>query len=164
MKCSHCAGRREFLKTGVKTICGASLVAALPSFLGACNQAPLTTETGPSTTIPGSANGIYTFNFTDYPALQTPGGSILVTINAASGPKSVYITRVDSATVDTVSSICTHAGCQINAYNSATQQYDCPCHGSIFTASGAVIQGPAVTPLPSYPSVLTGTGIEVTVL
>jgi len=43
------------------------------------------------------------------------------------------------------SAICTHAGCQVEY---ASGMLLCPCHGSEFDAStGAVIQGPAVTPL-----------------
>lgn len=35
---------------------------------------------------------------------------------------------------------CTHQGCEVNAY--ATQLV-CPCHGSEFTNTGKVLQGPA---------------------
>ena len=43
------------------------------------------------------------------------------------------------------SAVCTHAGCQVEY---ASGMLVCPCHGSEFDAStGAVIQGPAVTPL-----------------
>jgi len=43
------------------------------------------------------------------------------------------------------SAVCTHAGCQVEY---ASGMLVCPCHGSEFDAStGAVIHGPAVTPL-----------------
>ena len=113
--------------------------------------------------IANSPSGIYSFDFTDYPALQTPGGSIQATIQATSGTKSVFVTRVDENTVDTVSTVCTHAGCTLNSYDSSTEQYDCPCHGSVFAADGSVVTGPATTPLPSYAAVLTSSGIQVTI-
>ena len=49
-----------------------------------------------------------------------------------------------------LSAVCTHAGCQVSFQAGASGgQLVCPCHGSVFDAkTGAVIQGPAVTPLP----------------
>lgn len=35
---------------------------------------------------------------------------------------------------------CTHQGCEVNAY---TTQLICPCHGSEFSTSGKVLNGPA---------------------
>ncbi len=51
----------------------------------------------------------------------------------------------DAAGVFAVSRICTHLGCIIQP--SATG-FDCPCHGSKFTAGGTVIGGPAPKALP----------------
>ncbi|HEY4690341.1 MAG TPA: ubiquinol-cytochrome c reductase iron-sulfur subunit [Anaerolineae bacterium] len=45
---------------------------------------------------------------------------------------------------------CTHLGCRvaIRDYNSQPNQiFECPCHGSRFDASGAVLRGPAERPL-----------------
>ena len=54
--------------------------------------------------------------------------------------------RDDDGVVHAVSPVCTHLYCQV-AFNAAERSWDCPCHGSRFGVDGAVLQGPAVSPL-----------------
>jgi cytochrome b6-f complex iron-sulfur subunit len=50
-----------------------------------------------------------------------------------------------------MSAICTHAGCTVNVVTSLGQpSLNCPCHGSAFSANGAVTRGPAAVPLQHY--------------
>jgi len=56
--------------------------------------------------------------------------------------------RDPSGKTTLVSATCTHLGCQV-AWNTAEKTWDCPCHGSRFQPGGAVISGPAESPLPS---------------
>jgi nitrite reductase/ring-hydroxylating ferredoxin subunit len=53
--------------------------------------------------------------------------------------RSVAVFR-DPAGVWAVSTVCTHLGCIVKA---APEGFECPCHGSRFTADGAVTKGPA---------------------
>lgn len=45
-----------------------------------------------------------------------------------------------------ISAICTHLGCTV-ARDPNGGGFHCPCHGSVFTADGKVIGGPAPRPL-----------------
>jgi nitrite reductase/ring-hydroxylating ferredoxin subunit len=57
--------------------------------------------------------------------------------------------RDESGKLFLVSAECTHLKCMV-AWNSDEKSWDCPCHGSRFTFSGKVINGPANKDLPSY--------------
>ncbi len=48
-----------------------------------------------------------------------------------------------------LSSICTHQGCTVS-YDSGSNNLPCPCHGSVYSTSGSVLQGPANAPLKKY--------------
>lgn len=54
--------------------------------------------------------------------------------------------RDEKGTIHLVKTTCTHMGCGLT-WNSAERSWDCPCHGSRFSYSGEVLDGPAVNPL-----------------
>ncbi len=60
--------------------------------------------------------------------------------------KKVAASRDEKGRLTVLDATCTHMGCVV-AWNPAERTWDCPCHGSRFTAQGAVISGPAETPL-----------------
>jgi glycine/D-amino acid oxidase-like deaminating enzyme/nitrite reductase/ring-hydroxylating ferredoxin subunit len=62
------------------------------------------------------------------------------------GGKKVAASKDKDGTVTLLSAICPHLGCVVG-WNHAEQTWDCPCHGSSFTATGKLICGPAETPL-----------------
>jgi glycine/D-amino acid oxidase-like deaminating enzyme/nitrite reductase/ring-hydroxylating ferredoxin subunit len=66
-------------------------------------------------------------------------------VGSGRAQKAVY--RDESGALRAVSARCTHLGC-IVSWNAAEHTWDCPCHGSRFDVDGAVVQGPAVKPLP----------------
>jgi glycine/D-amino acid oxidase-like deaminating enzyme/nitrite reductase/ring-hydroxylating ferredoxin subunit len=54
--------------------------------------------------------------------------------------------RDTTGKIHAVSLTCTHLGCTLK-WNPAETSWDCPCHGSRFTHTGEVIEGPATQPL-----------------
>jgi glycine/D-amino acid oxidase-like deaminating enzyme/nitrite reductase/ring-hydroxylating ferredoxin subunit len=80
-------------------------------------------------------------------ALRTstiPAGEARVVPDGVGGRKGVF--RDDDGTLHSVSLRCTHMRCLLR-FNAAERSWDCPCHGSRFDVDGAVLEGPAVTPL-----------------
>jgi glycine/D-amino acid oxidase-like deaminating enzyme/nitrite reductase/ring-hydroxylating ferredoxin subunit len=64
-----------------------------------------------------------------------------------SGAERTGVYRDDDGVLHAVSMRCTHLGCLVR-FNAAETSWDCPCHGSRFDVDGAVLEGPAVRPLP----------------
>lgn len=52
----------------------------------------------------------------------------------------------ENSEIHLVSATCTHMGCTVS-WNNIENTWDCPCHGSRFTITGEVINGPANTAL-----------------
>lgn len=72
------------------------------------------------------------------PAELAPGEGRIVEIEG----KKVAAGRLDSGELCLLSPVCPHLGCDVQ-WNVAEKSWDCPCHGSRFTAEGRVVNGPA---------------------
>lgn len=59
----------------------------------------------------------------------------------------VYLRSLGGDRYSAVSTRCTHRGCEVEP---ASDRLACPCHGSEFSFTGEVLQGPAELPLPAY--------------
>jgi glycine/D-amino acid oxidase-like deaminating enzyme/nitrite reductase/ring-hydroxylating ferredoxin subunit len=60
--------------------------------------------------------------------------------------KKVAASRDERGRLIVRSAVCTHMGCIVK-WNEAERTWDCPCHGSRFSARGDVLSGPAESPL-----------------
>lgn len=62
------------------------------------------------------------------------------------GLKKVAVYRDETGVCHTCSAICPHLKCVVH-WNSLEKTWDCPCHGSRFSATGEVLNGPATSNL-----------------
>ena len=136
--CAGCQGRRDFLRQGA---------AAIAAFaLAGCGLSETTAPTSLSPT---------TLTLTNYPALNTVGG--VVTLSVDGSP--VAVVRETSTTVAAFSLICPHQG---NTVQKVTNGFYCPGHGATFNIQGAWTGGERTSSLHSYPATLDTTAGTVT--
>lgn len=65
--------------------------------------------------------------------------------------KAVWAVKQADDRVTVFSPMCTHLGCGYR-WEDADHKFKCPCHGSVYDASGKVLGGPAPRPLDVLPS------------
>ena len=66
-------------------------------------------------------------------------------------PKKYVLIRKSETEFIALSAVCTHNGCTVR-FVASTDLLQCPCHGSQFALTGAVLEGPAEAPLQSFPT------------
>lgn len=90
------------------------------------------------------------------------GGSSRLTANLATELTAVGSSKINgnvivvrtaagnaAASFSALSLVCTHQQCTVG-YDATDNDFKCPCHGSEFTVTGAVVQGPATVALTKY--------------
>jgi len=135
--------RKEFL-----TLIGMSTGRiVLASCLGACNQQSVTPAPSPLTVD-------FTLNLNDAAnaPLKNKGGFIY--------NQGVIVAQTTSGIYIAVASTCTHQGQSVN-FQSSNNGFICYAHGSTFSSTGAVTNGPATYPLQQMKTTLTGTMLRV---
>src|SRR5262249_17167548 len=120
MSCKDCLNRRDFLAKSA--LAAAALVA-----IEGCGDGQI----GPHGGVLGAG---VTIALTDFPQLATVGQLV-----AVPGNRAVVRTSAGASAnaFQAFSAVCTHQGCLTEVRNN---RFECPCHGSIFSASGSVIQ------------------------
>lgn len=122
--------RRDLIQ---KIVVGGSIILITPTILSECTKIPA----------PGPGSNKITIDLKNaaYAALNSAGGSMVI--------QSVIIANIGGGNFVALSSVCTHQGCTVG-YSLAANNFPCPCHGSVFSTSGSVVNGPAALPLSSY--------------
>ena len=120
----------------------------------------------PAPTQPSSNNNTakpidYTINITTnpYTSLNTAGGFYVDKTN------NIIIARTNTNPNEflAVSSLCTHQQVTLD-YQASNNRFVCPSppgHGSLFSSTGAVVNGPAASALKQYKTTLTGNSLRI---
>jgi len=136
--------RRSVIRTAGVVVVGTVGAATL----AACGSSDTSTSTPTSTPAAGSAAG--SIKVADIPL----GGGKVYDV------EKVVVTQPKAGEFKAFSAICTHKGCTVAKVENGT--IDCACHGSKFDmTTGAVMAGPASSPLPAKAAKESGGSITV---
>lgn len=123
----------------------------------------------------GQSIGRFPIKISDYPALEYQFGSVRFAfahpLNPGDGPYPFVLTNAGNGEFFAVDTRCSHAGCVVEAFDSAQFAMVCYCHGSEYDLMGNVTRGPATNALFRYQATFDGTdtvtvvvpGIDMTV-
>lgn len=131
--------RREVIQ---KFLLGGTVLVLAPSVLQSCtknNAMDPGMNTGGTPPPAGSTINL-DLSLAENSALTVTGSSKIV--------QNILLINTGNSIV-ALSSICTHQGCTVG-YNPRKGDIECPCYGSVFSTSGSVLVGPAISPLRSY--------------
>lgn len=126
------SSRRDFLISSVKTITAGTIA------LSALDLRKLAAETENS----AYSTSPKTINLSDYPELQNVGGNTMI--------GKVFISKTGENKFIAINTVCTHKKCDVDFTG---EGFECPCHGSTYSLSGKVTNGPATKNLKSYKTV-----------
>lgn len=143
---SSLKSRREFCAFACQA---ASAVAAgtLLTGCGSSSTSPSGADAPQLTSVSAAVSGpTVTLAIAAGSALATVGGAAVI----SSSIGTFLAFRASDTVVNVVTARCTHDACTVSGFQSS--QYVCPCHGSRFTTTGAVVNGPAGSPLSQFAS------------
>jgi cytochrome b6-f complex iron-sulfur subunit len=138
--------RRKFFRNFAV---GGSLLLTAPILFNSCSD----DDSGGDDNNNNNNTGITVdLNSSEYSPLKTVGGF------AYKG--DIIIIRSTDTVYIALSKVCTHSSCTVT-YNASTGEIPCPCHGSKFATTGAVINGPAASPLKVYSVKVSGNTLTI---
>lgn len=143
--------RRDLIQ---KIVVGGAFILVTPTILTNCTKVD-TPAPNPNPNPGGGSGNTLTIDITQAAnaALNSDGGSVI--------KQGIIIANTGGGNYVALSSVCTHLGCTIG-YSPAANNFPCPCHGSVFSATGSVVNGPASTALRSYTISKTGNILTIT--
>jgi len=137
---------------GAVSACSSGGSSSSPAGAGAGATSASTAPASAPSSAPASANGGGAAN-----ALATTS-EIPVGSGKIFTEQKVVVTQPTSGDFKAFSAVCTHMGCIVSQISNGT--IDCPCHGSRYSIkNGAVVAGPAPSPLPAEAIKLSGSSI-----
>jgi cytochrome b6-f complex iron-sulfur subunit len=143
--------------------CQAASLVAVGSVFQGCDES---NPAGPSPSMPTLpvasstiVNGAIVVNVDSSSPLAAVGSAALVQSTLPPGTLLVSRTAQDSFTA--LTAICTHEQCVVTGFEN--QRYVCPCHGSQYSTSGQVVNGPALMALRQFPTQFASGVLTITV-
>lgn len=142
--------RRDLIQ---RVLVGGAILVLAPSVLQSCTKDPSADPLNkPGGGVTPGTNINLDLTLAENSSLNTTGSYKIVS--------GVIIVNTGGGNFAALSSVCTHQGCTVG-YDSPSGNIKCPCHGSVFTTTGSVVNGPAASPLQTYPVTLTGNTLTI---
>lgn len=145
-------------KAFINKLSGGLAFTCVACMMAACGKTDSPYGTTPGTNPPptggGNNNALLTVNLL----------SQMVAVNDFVAEKGVIVVRIstgnDVASFSAFSSACPHAGATVT-YQSNSKSFNCSAHGSNFSSSGSVTNGPATTGLVKLTVEISGSTLSV---
>lgn len=141
--------RKDFV---VRLVKGSTLLFSVPVILQSCEKNETDGIKDDDDEEEENDDLVLDLNDSKFSNLKNDGGFVV--------ESNIIIANTGNNNFVALSSICTHNGCTIG-YSSSENNFPCPCHGSIFSTSGSVLQGPADTSLEQYTATIDGDSLTI---
>ena len=151
------ATRRRFVRTACSAVILSDLVTIGCSAPSVTNIGDDDDAGSPVPTVTPNGN-LVTLTLADYPNLMQVDGVAFGYV--ASLQLTILVARTSETTFIAVDGVCTHRNCYV-AFQGASDDFYCNCHGARFAADGTVVSGPTSIPLLSFPTTFDGSAVTV---
>jgi cytochrome b6-f complex iron-sulfur subunit len=154
--------RREFCVHA----CQAASLVTIASLLEGCGGSSPTSPGGGGGPVTGPPLPIVTGTVNNrVVSLTVDAGSPLASVGSAvlvsTSSGNFLVAHTGQTTFVALTAICTHEACTVTLFENSN--YVCPCHGSTYSTSGAVLGGPAPRPLQQFPTQFNNNVVTFTI-